>query len=410
LSALALEQLLSDNTAREVIWKKFRLSLIITAGLFLVVTLIYFNSDFRGRNDTALRDSWSMQMSQGSNSPEAQQQAQSFAQSAIKALQEDRAILFRNDLIRSFFLVVLAAVLLGLYIKNLVKDKILMIGLLALASFDVLTVGKRYLNDDHYVDKDEFETSIQPTGADSQIMADPNKPFRVFDQTEEWYQSSRASWFHNSIGGYHPAKLALYQDLIEHQLGKGNIQVFNMLNTRYFIMQDPGTRQPVARLNPEAFGPAWIVKGIKYVRNADEEMKALDSTNIRDTAVIQEKYKLASLPTFDSTATIRLVEYLNDKLKYDFNASSNQFVVFSEIYYPRGWNAYLDGTKTDYIKVNYVLRGMAIPKGKHQIEFRFEPQSYKLGNTLTLIATIIAYVLLALAIYFEVKNKKSPVS
>jgi len=410
LGALTIEQLLGDQSSKETVWKKFRLSLIITGGLFIIVTLLYFNSDFRGRNDTALRDSWSMQMSQGNNSPQVQQQAQSFSQSAIKALQDDRKALFRTDLIRSFSLVAIAAALIGLFIKNLVKPMILLIGLLALSSFDLLTVGKRYLNDDKYIEKDEFENSILPTQADRQIMADPNKPFRVFDQTEEWYQSSRASYFHNSVGGYHPAKLGLYQDLLEHQLGKGNMQVLNMLNTKYFIMSDPATRQPVARTNPGAFGPAWLVKGIKYVSNADAEMNALDSTTLRDTAIVQDKYKavIKFTPQYDSTASIKLTDYLNDIVRYDFNASSNQFVVFSEIYYPKGWEAYLDGNKADYVKTNYVLRGMAVPAGKHKIEFRFNPQSYALGNTLTLIATLLAYILLAVAIYMEVRKKKLP--
>ena len=192
------------------------------------------------------------------------------------------------------------------------------------------------------MEKDEFDNSIQATAADRQIMADPNKPFRVFDQTEEWYQSSRASYFHNSVGGYHPAKLGLYNDLIEHQLSKGNIQVFNMLNTKYFIVSDPSSRQPMARVNPEAFGPAWLVKGIKYVRNADDEMKALDSTRLRDTVVMQDKYKcqVKFAPQFDSAASIRVTEYLNDKIKYEFNAATNQFAVFSEVYY-QSWNAAL---------------------------------------------------------------------
>ena len=368
LSALGLDQLLNSQESRENIWKKFRLAAIITGGVLVVLFLIYLSADFKGRNDNSLRDSFAMQMSQGQNNP----QAQPFAQSLVKALQEDRASLFRADLFRSFVLVLIAVLLMGAYIKGKIKPTLLTVGLLLLSSFDLLTVGQRYLNNSKFVEKEEFEGSIPATAADRQIMDDPHKPFRVFDQTEEWYQSSRASYYHNSVGGYHPAKLGLYNDIIEHQIGKGNMEVLNMLNTKYFIMQDPASRQAVARINPGAFGPAWLVKGIKYAKDSDAEMQDLDSTHLHDTAVIQEKFKAAVKfpPQFDSTASIKVTEYMNDNIKYEFNAATNQFAVFSEVYYPRGWNAYLDGNKAEYVKANYVLRGMSVPAGKHQIEFR----------------------------------------
>ena len=135
-------------------------------------------------------------------------------------------------------------------------------------------------------------------------------------------------------------------------------------------------------------------------------MKALDSTHLRDTAVIQEKFKSAIKfpPQFDSAAVIKVRDYLNDTIRYDFNAKTNQFVVFSEIYYPLGWNAYIDGTKSDYLKTDYLLRGMSVPAGKHTIEFRFEPRTYQLGNTVTLLATLLAYALLAVAIFMETRK------
>ncbi len=410
LAALSLDQLFNDKLPRDLIWKKFRLTVVLTAAAFVIVGIIYINSDFKGRNDSYLRDSFAMQMSRGNSAPDVQQQAQSFATSLVKALQDDRKSLFGGDLLRSFILVALAVVLLGAYIKNKIKELILSIGLLVLSSYDLLAVGKRYLSNDRFIEKDDFENAIQPSAADSQIMADPNKPFRVFDQTEEWYQSSRASYFHNSVGGYHPAKLELYNDLIERQIGKGNMEVLNMLNTKYFIMGDATGRQTVARLNPDAFGPVWIAKGIKYVSNADEEMKALDSTNLKDTAVVQEKFKTAIKfqPQFDSTATIKVKDYLNDIIRYDFNSTTNQFVVFSEIYYEPGWNAFIDGQKSEYVKTNYALRGMSVPAGKHTIEFRFEPKSYQIGNLITLLASLVAYALLALAIFMQVKKKNVP--
>ena len=188
------------------------------------------------------------------------------------------------------------------------------------------------------------------------------------------------------------------------------MEVFNILNTRYFIAQDPRTGTSIAQRNPGAFGAVWLVKDIRFVTTADAEMEALNTLHLRDTAVAQQKFQpqVKEKPQFDSTATIKVAEYLNDKITYNFSANTNQFAVFSEVYYPHGWNAYIDGKKTDYIKVDYALRGMSVPAGKHSIEFRFEPQSYKTANMLMLISTVIAYLLLIAAIVFEfLKRRKT---
>jgi hypothetical protein len=227
----------------------------------------------------------------------------------------------------------------------------------------------------------------------------------VFDETDPQgpFQGSRASYFHNSIGGYHPAKLGLYQDIIEHQISRGNMEVFNMLNTKYFITQNPATGASMAQLNPNANGPAWFVKAIRFVPNADAEMNVLNTLHTKDSAVAQQKFasQVKQQPQFDSTATIKVTEYLNDKITYTSSSNTNQFAVFSEVYYPHGWNAYIDGQKADYIKVDYVLRGMSVPAGKHTIEFRFEPQSYKTANSLMLVASLLTFALLIAAIVFE---------
>jgi Bacterial membrane protein YfhO len=238
-----------------------------------------------------------------------------------------------------------------------------------------------------------------PTAADMQIQND-TAYFRVFNTQGDPFQSSeatsRTSYLHNSVGGYHPAKLALYNDLIDQQLRKGNMSVFNMLNTKYFIVSNPENQQAVAQLNSEALGPAWLIKTIKYVNNADEEMKALDQFNPRDTAIIdkREQSKIPFTPQFDSLASIRLVQNSNDKLTYEFNGGSNQFAVFSEVYYPRGWKAFIDGKEAPIARVNYVLRGLAIPAGKHAIELRFEPRSYYTGDTISTIVGIISILIL----------------
>jgi uncharacterized membrane protein YfhO len=181
------------------------------------------------------------------------------------------------------------------------------------------------------------------------------------------------------------------------------MEVFNMLNTKYFITQNPATGASMAQLNPNANGPAWFVKAIRFVPNADAEMNVLNTLHTKDSAVAQQKFasQVKQQPQFDSTATIKVTEYLNDKITYTSSSNTNQFAVFSEVYYPHGWNAYIDGQKADYIKVDYVLRGMSVPAGNHTIEFRFEPQSYKTANSLMLVASLLTFALLIAAIVFE---------
>ncbi|HYC29305.1 MAG TPA: YfhO family protein [Chitinophagaceae bacterium] len=416
LGVFAIDKLLNAQASREELFKKLKQTAFIGAGIFALLLLFYFSADFKSPGDVKVRENFRymllQQQARGQQpTPEIEQQANAFGQSIVSALVSDRKSEFMRDYIRSFVLVALALLLIGAFIRNKLKPLPLMLGLLVLSSFDLLAVGRRYLNNELFVEPDDFEQAFTPTPADQQILADPNKPFRVFDNTDEVngpWNSARASYFHNSIGGYHPAKLGLYQDLIERQLGNGNMQVFDMLNTKYFLVNNPATRQPVAQINPDAFGPVWLVKHINFVKTPDDEMKALDSIGLRDTAILQEKYRSAIKfePQYDSTATIKVGEYLNDKITYQSNAHTNQFAVFSEVYYPLGWNAFIDGQKADYVKVNYALRGMAIPAGQHTIEFRFEPSSYKTGNLLTLIGSLLAYALIAGAIITERKKKK----
>ncbi len=398
LGALGLNQLLAGNDSKEIIWQKFKTSVFITGGILAVLAVFYFIADFKATGDNALKDGLIQQVTRGKQvTPEIQQQVNGI----VKALQSDRQSLFGSDMIRSILLVAVAAVLMGAYLKGKIKPAILIAGLIVVSSYDLLAVGRRYLSEDNFVEQADFESAFNPTPADIQISRDPDKNFRVFDQTAQdgTYSDSRASYHHNSIGGYHPAKLGLYQDIIENQLSKGNVMVFNMLNTKYFIQRNPANGQPQAALNPNAFGPCWLVKSIHYVNDANEEMKALDSINVRDTAIVEKKFEntIPFGPVRDTTASIKLVENLNDKISYTFSSKTNQFAVFSEVYYDKGWDAYLDGKKTAYSKVDYILRGMPVPAGQHTIEFRFEPRSYELGNTITVWASIIAWLLLIVA-------------
>ena len=163
-------------------------------------------------------------------------------------------------------------------------------------------------------------------------------------------------------------------------------------------------------MNPGAFGNAWLVKGIKYVDNANEEMSALDSTDLRDTAVVDKRYQsqIKQSPVPDSSASIKLKQNLNDKIDYTFHSTTPQFAVLSEVYYPLGWNAFIDGKKADYVKTDYVLRGMYVPAGDHEIEFRFEPKSYTTGRMITIIANMLVFLSMIVAIVFYIRRKQKP--
>jgi hypothetical protein len=412
LASVALNTIVVGKIAKEVLLKKLKTGGIAIGGLCALLILFYFTADYTSPNDKALKENMSsamLQQAAGGQQPtaEMQQQAESFGKGFVTALHEDRQALYGSDLIRTILLIAVAFTLLWLAVAGKIKPLPVMLALLVLTSFDLLAIGKRYLNDNNYVDKTDYEGSFTMSEADQQIKNDKGY-YRVFNQAGDVFNESTTSYHHNSIGGYHPAKLQIYQDLIENQISKNNMQVLNMLNTKYFIFQNPQTGKPIAQQNPEAFGPCWLVKGIKYVANGKEEMSALDSTNLRDTAVIQTRFKekAGPQPVYDSSAFVKLVENRNDVIVYNTSAATNQFAVLSEIYYSAGWNAYIDGKKTDYVKTNYALRGIAVPAGNHKLEFKFEPQSYKTGNLLMLIGTILIFVCVVGGLFMEWKQQK----
>ncbi len=408
MAALVLQKFLFGGDAKELLFKKLKLSVIITAVVMGIATLLYFSFSYSGPSDSRIKENFAANMMQGQpQDPQVQQRAAEFGQSIVRALGEDRKNMFGGDLLRSILLIAGAVVVLGLFSKNKINAKIAIGVLIALVLIDLLPVGKRYLNETNFVEPTALEDQFAMTDADRMIKQDPDKNFRIYN-ADDPYNNAAPSYHHNSIGGYNPAKLAIYQDLIEGQLSKGNMRVFNMLNTKYFIVPSQTGGQPIAQLNPEALGNCWLVNGIQYVDNADQEMKVLDNFNPSDTAIVDKRYqsKISGQPQQDSTAFIRLIENINDTVRYDYSASKPQFAVFSEIYYDKGWNAYLDGNKTDYVRVNYVLRGMSLPAGQHKITFIFEPETYKRGNSIALWSTIIGLLALLAALVMDIRKKK----
>ena len=416
MAALTLNKLLFGNDTREFMLKKLKQGGIAVGVLAGLLVMLYFTYGYSGENDSRIKESYSQQMlmsvSQGQQpTPQMQEQANEFGQTIVRGLMADRKAMFGGDLLRSLLFMAAAFVLVWLFAKGKLNHKVVAMAMVVLVVFDLLPVGKRYLNENNFVEKTAIEDEFIASNADKTIMQDPGyKNARVFNTTSNDgpFNDAKPSYYFNSVGGYNPAKLAIYQDLIERQLSTGNMAVFNMLNTKYFIVPDPQSGQPVAQLNGGALGNVWLVKHVQVVENADAEMKALDNFNPTDTAFIDKRFqpKLKGQPQFDSAATIRMIENLNDNIKYEYNAATPQFAVFSEIYYDKGWNAYIDGNKADYVRTNYVLRGMSLPAGKHSIEFRFEPQAYKTGNMLALWASIIGYLALIAAVVMSVRKKK----
>jgi len=325
----------------------------------------------------------------------------------LDAVKADRLSMLYSDSFRSIVLIVVGFVVLWLFLKQQLKYTTSIIAFAVLILFDLVQVNLKYVNGDDFKEARSIDKPYKASTADLQILKDKSH-YRVANFSTDPFQDGRTSYFHKSIGGYHAAKIGRYQDLIEFQLSKQNMQVYNMLNVKYFIIPgDDG--EEVAQQNPDANGNAWFVKNIKYVQTADQEIRALDSTLTKSTVVVNENniHKKINFSTaIDSLAYIRLTEYSLNSLTYETSSKFDEFSVFSEIYYKNGWNAYIDGELQPYTNVNYILRGMEIPKGEHIIKFTFEPSVIKTGNTISLIS--YALMLLISISWFFITRKNKP--
>lgn len=403
VAILALQQIFYGNIERSEFLKKLKYSAIAWGAVLLIYIGVFFTASFKNQKDAdnkkAITEQLSGMMAQGSTPDAAMtSQASGIATSLINGLAADRKTMYGSDLLRLLIISLLAAVIIWLVTSKKLKPLAGVILLAAITLYDVINVDMRYLNKENYVTEEDFLAPYNATAADMQIKTDTSY-YRVVDQTagNPFDGNARASYHHNSVGGYSAVKMGLYQDLVDRQLSQGNMKVFNMLNAKYFITVDPSSNQAVPQLNSGAYGPVWFVKNVRFVKNADEEMDALTTLNSRDSAVAdqREQTKVTVQPVYDSTATIALVKNMNDEILYTSNAATNQFAVFSEIYYPYGWKAYIDGKETPIVKVNYLLRGLNVPAGKHDIRFEFKPESYEKGNTLMLVGGIISLLVIA---------------
>ena len=399
LAVLCLEKIASTDDKKSLL-PALKKGAITVGVIYAILFIIYFMSDFMSGSDKEV-----MRQVRLSNDPQWLQILNTF----FDGLREDRKSLMIGSIFRSLGFALVALVFVWLAIRKTISPMVLGVGLAFFALIDSIMIDVKYLNYDNYQEKVENEGFFVRTKADNDLLADTSF-YRVFNVSG--FQENFTSYYHNSIGGYHAAKLAIYQDLIEHKLMKQqpNTLVFDMLNVKYFIRKDGNYQTQAYEKNNGALGNAWLVKNIQYVKDARAEMNALGNFNPKDTAVVQDTFKssIPFEPVADSSATIARVANGDDHdlLTYSFNSATNQFVVFSEIYYKRGWKAYIDGKEAPIVKVNYVLRGLAVPAGKHDIRFEFKPQGYYQGKTITSIFTIILVVILVVGIFMEWRNRK----
>jgi hypothetical protein len=325
----------------------------------------------------------------------------------VDAIRQDRESLLRMDAFRSFFFIGIAFLTIWFFLKNKIKREYVFMILAFFCLVDMWSVAKRYLNDNSFISKSKTEKPFTPSVADQQINSDPDIDFRVLNTTVSTFNDASTSYYHKSIGGYHGAKLKRYQELVENQISKNNMGVLNMLNTKYFISKGQDG-QPQAQVNSGHSGAVWFVNNYKMVANADEEMKSLDSINPKEICYIDNRFS-NEMNGFkiqpDSSATITITKCESNDLTYESNSATEQLAVFSEIYYNKGWNAYIDGKQTSHVRANYVLRAMRVPSGKHNIEFKFEPTLYDTGEKISLAGSLLLFLLFGAGIYFETKKK-----
>ena len=427
----------------------YKQKMLITVGgiTTAILAILYLTAgsifSFQSEGDAGLTDQFLNLIGQ------ANPNAIGFWQGMLKELDDaliaDRIALFKSDTLRTLFFVAVTIGLLFAYNKKYIKNySIVVLAIGALALIDGLIVDKRYLNQDNFITKsivdNPFPTEmsvrleseansnhnvaqiaykVPMNKALSDLAKQDNSHYRVYNTVQSTFNEAGTSFFVNSIGGYHAAKLGKYQDLIDiyfsgdQRLKKygiedesGLINVLNMLNTKYIVHGD--IQDPKIEANPTAFGPAWLVGEVKSVNNPNEEILALNNTFLDEKAIVNNKVAQSLPKTIakDSTATIKLTSYTPTKLVYQSNSKTDQLAVFSEIYYPHGWNATVDGKQVDIVKANYILRALPLEKGQHIIVFTYEPQVIKTGKTIMMASNAILIIVVLGGLFLGFKNCK----
>lgn len=375
LGFLALKQIMEGKVEKEKLFKSLYISGGITGGLCLLFALIGgMLFDFTSQYDAA----W----------------AGSFPEWLYEAILEQRASLLRSDSFRSFLFILGGFAVVWLYAKERLKEGWMIAALGILIVADMWPVDKRYFNDDCFVTPKNNSAAFALKPYEAELLKDKSH-FRVFDLTTNTFNDARTSFYLKSLGGYSAAKLRRYQDLIDQHLSKMNLPVINMLNAKYFIVKGDGG-QPEVHINPEAQGNAWFVDKLNVVNNANEESDALNTLDLRHEAVLDKSFAgyVSDLePSVPEDAEVVLNKYTPKELDYTCSSSKPGTIVFSEIYYPYGWKASIDGHPTDHYRVNYMLRALNVPAGQHNIHFIFDPDSVRKGDTIATVCILLMYLL-----------------
>jgi hypothetical protein len=405
LAVLAIKEAQDGKYDQKYLVKRLTWSAGITGGLSLIVAIMptaFFS--FTQANQPQVLDALT----------QALQNNRGAAMEIINGVVADRVSLARADALRTLLFIVIGFGLTWAFITKKMNMQ-LVFGLLALFILvDLWQVDRRYLSSQNFVSKSDLANHYQARDVDNFISADKDPNFRVFDLSlGDPFKSAETSYFHKTVGGFHSARLKRFQELVDHQLTKSiNQDVLDMLNTKYVITQDPQNGSYKMQRNPTAAGNAWFVESIQFVRNSDEEMKAISSFDAKKEAIVDESYKAlvdSKILGNGQGGFIKLTDYKPDHLTYEYSTAKEVVAVFSEIYYNKGWKMYIDGVEKPYFRADYVLRAAKLEAGNHKLEFIFHPTSYYAGENISLAGSIILVTALAFGIYSENKKKKSAV-
>jgi hypothetical protein len=420
LAILGVEKLLSDPQAAKNEFKNLKIAGISGIGILVLLTFTgtLFNDfssnpklDETGKvvYDADTRYAQMLIQRQGAEAtqPNINRFKDQLVEMRIDAMKKDGYI--------SIFLALAVLAVIWLAYKGTLKPKYTVLVLGLLVTIDLWSVGKRYLNDKEFKKPRVVAQPFTPYQVDLEIQEDKSY-YRVLDLTESTLNSNRCAYFHKSIGGYSAAKIRRFQDLWDwhliEDLGNGNILdngILNMLNMKYFIY--PNRQQqggpPRYGENQNALGNAWIIRSMNVVENADSAILALKKYNPSLSGFVEKEHKdrISNNSSFDSSATIKLLSYHPEKLEYEYNSTEESNVAFSEVYYDKGWNAYIDGELVDHFRLNYIIRGLKVPSGNHKITFKFEPKTYETGKTLSMSFGAIIYLLIGASLFIWVKKE-----
>lgn len=327
----------------------------------------------------------------------------------VDAMREERATLMRMDAVRSLGFVVLTFAAVWVWMKRRVSKGIFLAVMAVLVLADMTPVALRHVNHDMFTQPKETSSDTPMTEVDKEILKDTDINYRVVNLAVSTFNDATTSVYHRSVGGYFAAKPRRYQDLIDYHLSKMNQQVYNMLNTKYFITKDDKGALQLQK-NPEAFGNAWIVSGVEIVGTPNEEISALGTTDLKSKAVVSKEFDaMLNTVDFETNVNDRIehTQYKANRMEYKTSLSAPRLVVFSEMYYPKGWKSFIDGVEVPYFRANYVLNAMVIPAGEHTIVFEFQPPHMSMLRALAITSSALLVVLLILGIIVNIIKRKN---